>query len=543
MTAARIKPTLKYKPLYPWTGGLNVSQDPIILDPNFLIQADNIEFTSSQSRKKRGGQKYYNSATLSGASTANMVYFTNYWATVSNNKREYFVTIADNGKVYRNAPGTTLFSSFSTLALTVGQGLVTTSVIQNDLIIGIKGNGVPKVWKSQSTTANLVSMTASTGTLPFSNAWITKPFIERLFVANGDTLDFSATGNYTNWTTGTAAGRAGSLIIGSGDNDPSGITAIFPGVGYNRVLYVGKRSHLYAVNCSDPNQNNWSVTLVTAELGVINPNAVCNIDETDVCFASDRGVHSIMQVLQTTAVLPSQFLSYDIQDDYNFTINPANRQQITLQYMPSLNSIFLSCKRNGFTTYETIYGYNVLFKQWFRWTNTPCNFIFKRLNITTGFDELYGCAPLGRLTLLNQTLQNDFGSAITTTLVSSFIYPEQLPFLEYNFTRLFLIFRSRDNATFSLSTSIDGIVSKAYTIQERFVGGNILGTTALGPSFLLGSIQSIKPYGIDLNGVGSSIQLTITHNTINTDFEMFGAILEYDSAGDRQNPYNADAYN
>lgn len=539
---------LEYKPLYPWVGGLNTSVDPIILDPQNLVQADNIVFTNSGSRRKRGGQSRYNTASLATAAT-NVVYFTNYWATVSSAKRERFVSVALNNKVYRSTPATNgTWSSFNTITLSVQHGGVTSTVMNNDLIMGFKGsNGVPLVWVDQSSSANLTRMVASSGSLPFSNPWIVQTFIERLFVAgdpaNPDTLFVSSTGDYTNWTVSSTEGKAITLVIGAGDNDPEGITAVFPGTGGNRVLYVAKRRHLYAVDVSSPDQTDWSITMISNQIGVINPNSVAALDETDVVFLSDRGMHALSQVLQTTAVIPGEFLSFPIQYDYNSVVNSANRGQISLSYVPSLNSVLFSCKRVGMSTYETIYGFNIVLKQWFRWTSTPCNFIFDRFNKTSGTDEIYACDAGGFVNKLQQTAFNDFGSAIVTTLKSGFIYPKDIPLFEYNTTRIILIFRSRDNATFGLQYSLDGVTSNSAVIQERFVGGNILGTTQLGNSFILGSVQGVKPYFVHTGGVGSSIQITITHNALNKDFELFGIILEYEDAGDRQNPYNASVYN
>lgn len=282
--------------------------------------------------------------------------------------------------------------------------------------------------------------------------------------------------------------------------------------------------------------------MISNQIGIINPNAVATLDETDVIFMSDRGVHSLSQVLQTTAVIPGEFLSYPIQPDYETIINSANRSQISLIYVPALNSVLFSCKRVGVATYETIYGFNVILKQWFRWTSVPCNFIASRFNSSTGVDEIYACAPSGRVNKLNQTARNDFGAAITTTLKSSFIFPDGIPLAEYNFTRLIMIFRSRDNGTFTVQYTIDGVSSNSFTVQERIAGGNVLGTTSLGSGFILGNIQGVKPYFQHIGGVGSSIQLSITHNTVDTDFELFGIVLEYEDAGDRQNPYNAAAY-
>jgi len=128
---------LQYKPLYPWLGGLNTSQDPIILDPQNLTTADNIIFTTSGSRRKRGGTSRYNTAAI-GTSASSVLYFTPYWAVVSNVKRERFVSVTADGKVYRSVPESGTWSSFSTLSLSVSHGGITSEVMNEDLILGFQ---------------------------------------------------------------------------------------------------------------------------------------------------------------------------------------------------------------------------------------------------------------------------------------------------------------------------------------------------------------------------------------------------------------------
>jgi hypothetical protein len=538
----------KYKPLYPWMGGLNTSVDPTILDPQKLTIADNIIFTNSGSRKKRGGQARYNSSQIGGATAAeNVVYAIDYWATKSSAKSEYFVAVTDSGKVYRS-PFNGTWSSMSTLSLTVTHGGVTHTIMEEDLILGIRGSGVPKVWSNQNTSANLTTLTASSGSLPFSSAWLVTSFLERLFVAgdpaNPDRVYVSRAGDYTRWTASSTAGTAITLDVGIGDGDPSGITAIFPGTGADRVLYVAKRRHLYRIDCSDPDQTSWSISLVSREIGVLHQNTVATIDAADVMFASDRGVHTLNQVISSTAVLEGQFLSFPIQEDYKDVMSSADRGKMSAVYLPSLNSYLLSCKRSGQTTFETIYGYNVELKEWFRWTATPCNHLVRRLKVSTGVEELYAAASSGYVNQLLQDDLNDFGSPIVTRIRSTFIAPEGIPFLENQFTGLACLFRSRDNSTFRVYYSVDGITTQNVTFRQRIAGGNVLGTTLLGsPTFLLGQIQSIKPVWNHLAiEEGNAIQLTFEQDGLDQDFELFGIVLEYQTDEEAQDAYRSSLY-
>jgi hypothetical protein len=538
----------KYKALYPWLGGLNTSVDPMILDSQNLTMADNIVFTTSGSRKKRGGQTHYNSTKIGGASAAqNVVYLADYWATVSSAKREYFIAVTDSGKAFRS-PFNGTWTSFSTLTLSVSQGGVTSMVLQNNLVLGFKDSGVPKVWVGQNTASNLVAMTsATTSALPFTNAWITCPLLERGFYAgdpaNPDRIYVSKVGTYNDFTSTASAGFATTLDVGIGDGDPDGVTAIFPGTGGDRILYAGKRNHLYRIDCSDIDQTKWKITLLTNEIGVISPNTVATIDMIDVIFASDRGVHTLNQILTTTGIIPSQYLSFPIQYDWDSALSTSDRKKFSAIWAPALNSYLISVKRSGQSTFETVYGFNVELKQWFRWTSVPCNFLLRRLNTSTGAEEIYTAASSGYVNKLQQTALNDFGAPIVAQIKSAFIAPDAIPFTENQFTNLACIYRSHENSTFRVYYSVDGLTTQNTTFAQKIAGGNILGTTILGSGFLLGQIQAIKPVWSHLAiDEGNTIQFTFQQDGLNQDFELFGIVLEYQVDEEAQNAFRSPLY-
>lgn len=538
-----------YKVLYPWSGGLTTSIDPMILDPQKLVIADNIVFTNSGSRKKRGGQAHYNSTQIGGATAAqNVVYVTNYWSTVSSAKREYFVCLTDSGKAYRSAFNGT-WSSFSTLTLTVTQGGVTSMVINEDLVIGLKGSGVPKIWDNQNTGVNLVAMTsATTASLPFTNPWIALNFLERGWytgdTANPDRIYVSKVGTYNDFTSNAStAGFAITLDVGIGDGDPEGITALFPGTGGDRVVYAAKRRHLYRIDCSDPNQNAWKITRISDKIGCINPNVVATIDMKDIIFASDRGVHSLNQVISGTAIVDGDFLSFGIQEDYRSVISAADRNKISAVYLPSLNSYLMGVKRTGQTVFETVYGYNVELREWFRWTNVPCNYLHVRFNKSTGAEELYAAAPSGYVNKLHQDDLNDFGAAIISRIKSAFISPADFPFVENQFTNLACIYRSRDNSSFRVYYSADGLASASVTFDQKIAGGAVLGSATLGVNSILGQIQAIKPVWQHLQiSQGNTIQLTFEQDGVDEDFELFGIAIEYETNEEAQNAFSNPVY-
>jgi hypothetical protein len=79
--------------------------------------------------------------------------------------------------------------------------------------------------------------------------------------------------------------------------------------------------------------------------------------------------------------------------------------------------------------------------------------------------------------------------------------------------------------------------------NQKIAGGNILGTTILGPAFILGQVQAIKPVWNHLNiEEGNSIQLIFEQDGLNQDFELFGIALEYETDEEAQNAFTSPLY-
>lgn len=525
---------VEYLQLYPWLGGLNTSLDPIILNPQQLTVCDNVVFSVQQSRKKRGGQAHANTAAIKVSSVAQtLIYVEDYWANVASTKRQYAVAVSSQGNVLRSS-NLTSWSSFSTATLTVAQGAITSTIMNEDFILGYSRTAPPKKWDNQNTAANLVALGGSppNGNLVqinHSRAWIAGN------AALPDRLYYSAVTNHESWSPTSSLGTtAGFIDVFPGDGDPDGITAIFPEVNQGGV-YIAKRNHIYYVDNTNGSPTSWRVRLVTNSLGCINHNTARAVDQEDVVFASDRGVHSLQQVLTTTAFLEGKFLSKDIQTDYLATISQADKNKMSAVWYAPLNSYMLACKRTGKSTFETIYCYNVELKQWYRWTSTPCNYLSTRLNKTSGSIELIAAAPSGFINKLNQTALNDFGAAIEMKLKTAVLYPGGIIPGEKLFTNFVWIFRARGNYTFQYSYTIDDNLTYTDTVTQSAPGSNVLGTTILGSAFILGSVTGIKPAFTHIKGSGHGLQLTITQGGLNQDLELFGIALEYKKASESQN--------
>lgn len=543
--------------LSPWIGGLNTAQDPIVLGltaegQQNLTQADNIIFTTSGGRKKRGGQARFNSTAVTTGTTAatavDLIYGTTFWRNNSaNTKTEELVVVSESAQMFYGASYGTLTSLTIPTSVSFSQGLVTSETITEKLFIGYS-KSEPALYYTGGGAA-VLSASANTsvvGTFPDGN--LVRQHLSRLFIAgdgaNPDRLYYSAA--ELPWAHGTAGGY---IDIFTGDGDPVGITAIFPSLNVSE-LYVAKRTSLYKIDTSDISPANWAVIPVSRGVGCVAHNSVAAIDQGDMIYASDRGIHSLQQVLSTIGIIEGKFISAPIQADFNeFT----NKNLMSAIWAPDLNSYLFSAQREGVTSIESVYGYNVTLGSWYRWTSVPANFLFKRLATTAEEYQYYACADStsasdrGFINKLQQANLWDISSQtgnITTTIKTPLMYPGGNFLNERNWLNLILLVRSRDESVIDLTFTVDEFLRGTLEIQQKIVGSNILGSASgstylLGTTFILGSPTGAKPLFGHINGVGNAIQVTIEHDTIGKDLEVYGLAIEYTEGEESQNAYRA----
>lgn len=537
--------------LSPWSGGLNSSQDPIILGltpqgQQYLAKADNVVFSSSPGRVKRGGQAHFNSSALTVSGTAvDGIYATTYWFNSSSNvKTEELVVVTEGGGMFRAASyGTPSACTFSGVTPTFSQGQITSDVMNEKLFIGYSKTATPLVYIGAGT--NVFPASASTAVVgTFPPGYVVRQHQNRLWIAgdaaNPDRLSYSAS------ELPFAYGTAGGFIdVAPGDGDPEGITAIFPSINIGE-LYVAKREKLYKIITSDPSPTNWALIRVSNGIGCIQHNSAVAIDQGDILFASDRGIHSLQQILTTTAVITGKFLSAQIQGEYK---DASNKKFISAIWAPDLNSYLFGVQREGTTIADTIYGLNIELGAWYRWTSVPVNFLFRRLNISTGLYEYYTCgdhsssATTGFINKLQQTNEWDFNSStgnISTVLKTPLLYPNGNFLIERNWLNIIVLARSTDSSVINVSWKIDEATYGSGVLQQRTVGNNLLGSSSgflLGSTFILGSPSGAKPLFLSTEGVGNGIEVTLMHDTIGKNVEIYGLALEFYEGEESEDAY------
>lgn len=577
---------------FPWVGGVNTALDPSVIPQMQLTKADHVLFGTRGSRKKRDGINYNWDSASSGSANINGLHEFSYGNTSRTRK---FVGVDDGKHVYSYTTGNASSSTRSAdlFAGTAWGSAVTQAVMEtftNLCVISVDGSSnVMKKWTGSgnvadlgvntvtgdthtSTTIDNLSSTAGfvvgasiSGTNVAANTTITaitsataitvsnattgttagvtltitvtppqasmvRSWLGRLWCndkTNLDRLHYSETGNAEIWN---GLGDSGALDIGVGDGDTTGITAIFP--PYHGALYVAKRTKLYKVTGDSP--ETFQVTLVSDGIGCVGPLAVCAVDQDDIYFVSDRGVHGLSMTEQL-GDFPISFLSADIQPTVNDLWVGTRRKYIVAKYVPNLNSVVFAVtdSTTGQSYNNTLWFYNIPLKAWFPWPNVPC----QSLIVANDDDKkrMYIGGNTSRLARAQTGLNYDVSTggsnvAISYTVKTGLLFPENQPFLMNTFRRFILYYRPQGTHTITVSLKIDNGAAQSIAFSQVDTG-SVLGTTLTLGSSALGYTFVMAPYAQTIDGHGRGIEVTITQSGIQEDAEIQGFAIEYEPAG------------
>lgn len=636
---------------FPWIGGLNLSVDPGQVPVNQLVQADNVVFATSGSRKKREGiDLSFDNATASD--TAVIGGFDFWWDTAgSKNQRQvivksdgkieactaggvrteigeasevtevttvakgnfsdadYFtissasgtdyyvwydttgsaidpsvsgrtgievscsdvttasdiatrtasavnassdfsatasasvVTITDQstGPVTHAASGTGT-SDFSFSITAVGASnwdsptKVTFTTFNNRLVMAAdKSSNKVKIWDGSGTAYDLEDdPDIGTGTPP--NASVIGTHLGRLWLNekdNPDRVHYSETFNHLQWG---GYGDSGAIDIGLGDGDPSGVTAFFP--TFKGALHIGKKTKLYRIVNNFP--ETFQVIQVSNSLGCISQATIATVDETDIIFASVRGVHSLVATDQF-GDFNSKYLSADIQRAIVEDFSQANLDKSQAAYISQLNSYVWTVSDTTINSEinNALYLYNIPLNSWYRWTfggalsAREFRSVWKatdsdRERIYIGTDN----NKIGKtLTSANSDINTDDSNvAIELNLKTGLIPLDGNIYSRKAVKRFSLVYKPTGTHSVTVSYKLDdyspqSITYSLSTPQDLLGSSFVLGTSALGASFVMNpQVQTIEGYG-------RVAQFTFSQSGIEDELEIQGFQVEYVPAG------------
>lgn len=514
--------------VYPAKGGLETYSIPGTTTLGRLSSGYNFMVDINGAKKKMPGAVRQDDGELNMAPVGNARGLFDFWRTSGSLKtrRTVFVSsgrvFADFGDGhYFDVTGSTVIAPTDNVSMETFFGLLVMAWDTNP-------SGVPQKFDQ---TGNIAPL----GGTPPNGRWL-RTWFNRLWMAGNpaapDRLYASAINDPEDWS---VLSGAEIIDIDQGDQDPVGITSLFPSF-YGRLM-VAKRRSVYEVT---PVGSTFGVQVLISGLGCVSHNGAQSTD-SDIIFPSERGISSLAMTNKLGAI-DSSFLSTSIQDYYQQTVNFELAGNMRSLYVPEINAYLLAYTSKASTVNDTLLGYNFALGEWYQWNeNISAMSYYVDANDSYKTKVLVG-DDLGRLGILDLNKRSRqvtwFGERRTMQFATGIIYPMPQK-REVTFRKLSVYFKP----------SVEGsILNVSYRVNARFVEdleidmspletGALIGSAIIGVD-RIGTSGRIKHETKNLHGVGEAIELIFTHTPISDDddCELYGFVIEYEYSGESDLP-------
>jgi hypothetical protein len=457
-----------------------------------------------------------------------------YWYGDTASKTQRHMIFNNMGRLYELNTTTgarTFIQDAGTVYTIPSGGILRASMVafENRLMIACEGTGnVMKHFFPTSLTGSgaLEDVSNTTNYSATPKASMLQVHLGRLWCndkESADRLHYSETGAYNVWQ---GAGDSGAYDVLPGDGDPEGITAIFP--PFKGLLFVAKRTKLYKLPGQYPEEI--QIIRVSSSLGCVAHQAVAGVDQDDVFFVSDKGIHSVVATDQFGDI-KDRYISRDIQTSINDTWNRSRQKFIQAKYLPQINSIGFLVADEGDSTQQDLWLYNASIQQWYRWPdlNASC------LCVADDSDRqrFYFGRNDGRVAqgLTTENYDRNLAGesrAITMTLVTGFIFVDGNPTSTKAFKKLSIVYKPVGSYTLTTSFKIDNFTSQALVFNDTG-SQDLLGSTFTLGSSVLGVTQTTTAFTQQLDGFGKGFKITFTQSGLNEYAEILGFIVHFES--------------
>jgi hypothetical protein len=338
-----------------------------------------------------------------------------------------------------------------------------------------------------------------------------------------DRLHYSETFNHEKWW---GYGDSGAMDFDPDDNDPEGITGVFP--TFNGDLFVAKKTKLYRVIGVIPFHQ---IVTVSESIGCVSHETIAAIDKTDIIWASEKGVHSLATTVQY-GDYEEAFISADIQESFNEDWSISRRKYMKGRYLSNENVYMLGVTEEdlGTTANNCVWLYHTTLKRWIsRWPNVECETVFiandsdrRRAYFGSSTGRVYQSFTDDRF----DTSEAGTEAAVSALAKTGLIFPAGDPTAVCGFKRVILYYTPKSTQTISISAKIDKFSAQSTAFDETG-GGTPLGTGFTLGSTRLGSEGMYAPYSRLIDGYGHGVQLTLTENTKLANYSIEGIGLEF----------------
>ncbi len=353
---------------------------------------------------------------------------------------------------------------------------------------------------------------------------------------NKDRIHYSAPFDHEKWL---GFGDSGALDIGVGDGDPDGILAIFP--SFKGELFVAKRTKLYRIGGFSG--DSFQIQLVSSGIGCIGHSACALVDQDDLFFVSEKGIHSLAAT-QNYGDFNSTFVSAPIQHTFIQNFSKARLKYTKAAYNPEINSVgfaftdtnLANSSNASLNTNNSVWLYNVEMKFWYRWPDVSCQSMIIG-NDGDGKRFYFGSRR-------DRVIKSEIGSffdigydgvraAIPLTVATGQMNIDGSLHTVKGFKRFFLMYKPEGSHSIDVDVQIDNIPLDADNMLN-FSETSL--ATLLGVDFILGesalgSDAKLAPYSHDILGYGRSCKVTIRMGAISQFAEIQGFGIEWEPAG------------
>lgn len=526
--------TLKFFGKEALLGGLNTTDNPIIVPPNQMTVAKNVAISRTLARKKRGGLVRYHTGSFIGTASYPNVVTPSTEASAIRGIIQYWRYGSSTGE-----PNEDLFLHQNTKVWSIPDQ--TNAAVNRTGGLTISPTAIPSYqvfegilyWCDSETTGyykwNALGIApgdaeAATGPADGPGKYLRAHQGRMWMAGNGDfpfRLYYSSALDGDDWTTG--GGSTGGSFDLSYDGDPDGITAIFP--PFQGRLYVATRRMIYQITGSSP--SDFVVTPVTQGIGCCSHNSVV-ATPNDIIFCSDRGVNSLQRV-QVSDQSETTFLSRDIQSLWVSLLNRSllNRAQGT--YDENSNTYVLSVVGGGQQKNNITLVYNIEFGTWTSWDGIDARSINQILlsnqgQILTGRED-------GEIAYVNDAARFDLSETMGFPMqfTTGKIYPGDQIDTQFRVHSVTILASATRLSTVNVGWTLDSINGQLGGAKAVSLGQE---TDSLGSTFVLG--QSRLGFGqflakkITVDNAGYNFQLSVGVSGT-SDVEFYGFILEVSS--------------
>jgi hypothetical protein len=511
------------------SGGLNVTDNPLIVPPQQMVEAKNISISQTLSRKKRPGQVRYHLGSFAGTASypdsgvpiRGILQYHRFASSSGDTLQDLFLhqgskvwSIEDRLSVAIERQGAATLSSDGIPRYQVFEGIL--FFVTSEVTDGYyKWNGL-----AQPAGDIEAATPPADGAGTLLGTWF-----GRMIMAGNPDFPFRVyiSGPYEPELWDTVDG--GTSFDLTYDGEPGGIKAIFP--EKDGRLFVATSRSIYELTASDPNDvATFQLRRVTRGVGCVGQGSVV-ATPNDILFMSQRGLHSIRKIIVSDQSEIS-FLSRDVQSIFTNVLNPLLLEQISAQWDEKDNLYIATVPSDGQSTNDLVLAYNINFDLWLIWEDIDARSTGQLIEDGRSF-VLLGKED-GDITYLDPDQTADLDSGFSCTFKTGKFFPDGDITHEKEFVSVTLLVSAQQVSDVTIAWNIDSLdTSKNGSVTvEVGAGADLLGTSFVLGQSALGSGRFL-PVRVSVGDIGYNFQLQVTASG-DSGLEFHGWVLEVKDA-------------